>query len=199
MRLILASASPRRLDLLRSIGLSPEVRPVDLDEAPLPSESPEAMVLRLARAKAALAAAAGASRGALILAADTTVAVDGAILGKPASAADAARMLRLLSGRAHSVFTGIALRAAGEHGPAAEEVDESRVHFAPLTDADIATYVATGEPLDKAGAYGIQAGGGRFVERVEGSYTNVVGLPLARFERLLGRMGLALADLREGT
>lgn len=206
MRLILASASPRRLDLLRSIGLAPEVLPVDLDETPLPGERPEAMVVRLARAKARLAVASIEPSGAsprtepfaLVLAADTTVALDGRILGKPADAEDAARMLRLLSGRAHSVFTAVALRAAGAPGLLAEDVSESRVHFASLSDADIAAYVATGEPMDKAGAYGIQAGGGRFVAKVEGSYTNVVGFPLERLEPLLDRLGFTLRDLTGG-
>lgn len=197
MRLILASGSPRRLDLLRSIGLSPVVRPVELDETPLPGESPRTMVLRLAGEKAALAAA-DASQGALILAADTTVAVDGRILGKPADAGEAADMLRRLSGRAHSVFTAVALRVAGDGDRSAEDVCESRVHFAQLTEADIAAYVATGEPMDKAGAYGIQAGGGWFVARVEGSYTNVVGLPVERLEPLLARLGFGLEDLRRG-
>jgi septum formation protein len=206
-RLILASASPRRLELLRSVGLDPEVRPIALDEAPLPGESPEAMVLRLARAKAAQAAEAVASRAkdamtpaaaAVVLAADTTVAVEGRVLGKPADAAEAARMLRLLSGRAHAVVTGMALVLVDplDGMRAAEEVCETRVVFAPLTDDQIASYVATGEPMDKAGAYGIQGGAGRFVVRVEGSYSNVVGLPLERLEPLLARLGLDLAGLR---
>jgi septum formation protein len=203
MRLILASASPRRLELLRSLGLTPEVRPVDLDEAPRRGERPEAMVLRLARAKAKLAAADGDSHDAVILAADTTVAIDGLILGKPSDPGDAARMLRLLSGRAHSVFTAIAVRAAasparadGARALEADDVCESRVHFSAISAEDIAAYVATGEPMDKAGAYGIQAGGGRFVQRVEGSYANVVGLPVERLEPLLARLGLALQDIR---
>src|SRR5262245_39681975 len=189
MLLILASASPRRLELLRSMGLSPEVRPVVLDETPLPNEPPDAMVLRLARAKARAAAdEAAAMTDAVVLAADTIVAIDGRVLGKPADVQEAARMLRLLSGRSHSVFTAVALRRTGVDPPAAEEVCESRVHFAPLSDGEIAAYVATGEPMDKAGAYGIQAGGGRFVSRVEGSYTNVVGLPLDRISPLLARL-----------
>lgn len=198
MRLILASASPRRLELLRSIGLIPEVRPVDLDEAQLPGEAPETMVVRLARAKAELAAAALGVPGVLILAADTTVTVDGAVLGKPADAADAARMLRLLSGRAHSVFTAVALRTTDDPPRAADDVCESRVHFEPLTDADIAAYVASGEPMDKAGAYGIQAGGGRFVARVEGSYANVVGLPVERLEPLFMELGVGIDGFRRG-
>jgi septum formation protein len=159
------------------------VRPVDLDESPLPGEAPRDYVLRLAVEKAA------AASGELVLAADTTVVVDGEILGKPRDDDDARRMLRLLSGREHSVLTGIALGKAAE-------VDETLVRFAPLSEAEIDWYVATGEPRDKAGAYAIQGLGSLFVESVEGSYSNVVGLPIPRMYRLFARLGYDLKDFR---
>ncbi|HET9229561.1 MAG TPA: Maf family protein [Thermoanaerobaculia bacterium] len=178
---MLASGSPRRRELLEGLGLRFRVRPVDLDESPLPGEAPRDYVLRLALEKAT----ARVEPGELVLAADTTVVVDGEILGKPQDDEDARRMLRLLSGRDHSVLTGIAL------GDAAE-VDETRVRFAPLSDAEIDWYVATGEPRDKAGAYAIQGLGSLFVESVEGNYWNVVGLPVPRLYRLFARLGYDL-------
>ena len=164
-----------------------KVRPVDLDESPLPGEAPRDYVLRLAVEKAA------AGPGELVLAADTTVVVDGGILGKPLDDEDARRMLRLLSGREHSVLTGVALR--GPSGSAAE-VDETLVRFAPLSEAEIDWYVATGEPRDKAGAYAIQGLGSLFVEAVGGSWSNVVGLPIPRTYRLFARLGYDLKALR---
>jgi len=163
------------------------VRPVDLDESPLPGEAPRDYVLRLAVEKAASAS------GDLVLAADTTVVVDGEILGKPRDDEDARRMLRLLAGREHTVLTGIALH--GSSGKAAE-VDETLVRFAPLSEAEIDWYVATGEPRDKAGAYAIQGLGSLFVEAVEGSYSNVVGLPIPRMYRLFARLGYDLKAFR---
>ncbi|MFL6202493.1 MAG: Maf family protein [Thermoanaerobaculia bacterium] len=187
--LILASGSPRRRELLEGLGVRFQVRPVDLDESPRPGEAPRDYVLRLAIEKAA----AQAGPGELVLAADTTVVVDGEILAKPLDDEDARRMLRRLAGREHSVLTGIAL-----HGPGGEaaEVDESLVRFAPLSDAEIDWYVATGEPRDKAGAYAIQGLGSLFVEGVEGNWSNVVGLPVPRMYRLFARLGYDLREFR---
>ena len=166
-----------------------QMRPVDLDESPLPGEAPRDYVLRLAFEKAA----ARAGLGELVLAADTTVVVDGEILGKPLDDGDARRMLRLLSGREHSVLTGIALQGASGN---AAEVDETLVRFAPLSEAEIDWYVATGEPRDKAGAYAIQGLASLFVEAVEGSWSNVVGLPIPRTYRLFARLGYDLKAFR---
>jgi septum formation protein len=172
--LILASASPRRAEILSNAGI-PFIReiPTDVDETPAPGEPPRDYVMRLAQEKAA---AIEAQPGRIVLGADTTVVIDGEILGKPADPADAARMLRLLSGRAHEVITGICLRHCG-----GEIVDAAttRVWFALLSDAEIADYVAGGEPMDKAGAYGIQGLASKFVTRIEGCYFNVMGLPLS--------------------
>ncbi|HWN44727.1 MAG TPA: Maf family protein, partial [Thermoanaerobaculia bacterium] len=183
--LVLASGSPRRRELLEGLGVRFKVRPVDLDESPLPGEAPGDYVLRLATEKAA----ARVEPGELVLAADTTVVVDGEILGKPRDDEDARRMLRLLAGREHAVLTGIALGTAAE-------VDETRVRFAPLSEAEIDWYVSTGEPRDKAGAYAIQGLGSLFVEAVEGSYSNVVGLPVPRMYRLFARLGYDLKAFR---
>lgn len=176
---ILASASPRRADLLTAAGVAFEVRTVDVDERPFDAETAVDYVVRVAVDKAR---ACPASTDAVILAADTVVVVDGRILGKPADDADAARMLRLLSGRGHHVLTGVAVRR-GER--VAVEVDSTAVTFAPLSDTEIAWYVASREPRDKAGAYAVQGLASRFVERVEGSHSNVVGLPVARVCRML--------------
>lgn len=183
MKLILASSSPRRSALLTAVGYEFEVRVADVDETPLPEESAEALVARLAELKARTVAC---GPDELVLAADTTVACDGTILNKPDDEVEAARMLRRLSGRAHDVFTGVTLRhAAGEE----TFVERTIVWFAPLSEEDIAWYVATGEPLGKAGAYGIQGRASRFVTRVEGSYPNVVGLPTAQVAQRLARLG----------
>ncbi len=197
-RLILASASPRRLDILRSLGIEPEVRPAELEETPLPGEPPEETALRLALAKS-LAASGAALPGpggetVLVLGADTVVVVDGAALGKPASPDDACRMLALLSGREHEVLTALAIHAPPA-GRSERGVSRTRVRFRPLSGGEIAAYVATGEPMDKAGAYGIQGAGGRLVEEYRGSLTNVVGLPIELLEELLGRFGLGIGDL----
>jgi septum formation protein len=165
------------------------VRPVDLDESLRPGELPRDYVLRLATGKAA----ARVHPGELVLAADTTVVVDGEILGKPGDDEDARRMLRLLSGREHSVLTGIALQDGSR---TAAEVDEALVRFADLTPTEIDWYVATGEPRDKAGAYAIQGLGSLFVEGVEGSWSNVVGLPIPRVYRLFERLGYDLKQFR---
>ncbi len=172
--LILASGSPRRAELLRQAGIRFEVSAPDLDETLYAGEAPEAYVRRLAAAKARYVAA--THPGRLVLGADTTVVVDGEVLGKPRDAADAARMLGQLSGRSHVVLTGVCLI-----GPAGETRIESAVttvEFRPLEDAEIAGYVDSGEPMDKAGAYAIQGGAAGFVTRLDGDYSNVVGLPV---------------------
>ena len=172
--LVLASASPRRRSLLARLGLAFDVRPSDADETwPVGLEAgPAAAEVALRKARATTAP------GALVLAADTVVVLDGEVLGKPADAAEAARTLRRLSGRTHTVATGIALAHAGREATAHEI---TRVTFADLSDAEIAAYVRTGSPLDKAGSYGIQDDAGALlVERIEGDYFNVVGLPLRR-------------------
>lgn len=193
-RLVLASGSPRRRELLGGLGLELAVRPVDIDETPQPGEAPEDYVLRLARQKAAEAARAAAP-GELIIAADTIVARGGELFGKPVDEDDARRMLRTLSGRSHEVLTGVALDTS--EGPTRVAVRSSdlcrtRVTFAPLSDEEIDWYVATGEPNDKAGAYAVQGLGGLFVERLDGNYSNVVGLPLPTTYRLLRRVGYAV-------
>jgi len=171
MRVVLASRSPRRRELLLAAGLHVEVNPPDVDEAAAPGEPPAAMVLRLAIEKAATV-----ETGEVVVAADTAVVLDGEALGKPRDVEDAALMLARLSGRAHEVLTGFCVRQGRERLAA---VVKTEVSFRPLSQAEIFGYVSSGEPLDKAGAYGIQGLGGALVDRVEGSYTNVVGLPLA--------------------
>jgi septum formation protein len=185
--LILASASPRRAELLASAGYHFVVDPADVDESEQPGESPAEYVLRVARDKARTVAARGAANhGAVVLAADTTVVAGGALLAKPTDEADAVRMLTLLAGTAHDVFTGVVLVKDGRE---AADVVHTRVHMASMTPADIDWYVATGEAMGKAGAYGIQGRAARFVERIEGSWSNVVGLPVAAVERLLKSLG----------
>jgi septum formation protein len=181
--LILASASPRRAELLASAGFQFTVDPADVDESERPGESPEAYVLRVARDKArTVAARRKVDRGMAILAADTTVVAGGELLAKPADDADAARMLRLLAGTVHDVFTGVVLLTDRQE---AAEVVHTRVWMSQMTPADIQWYVDTGEARGKAGAYGIQGRAARFVERIEGSWSNVVGLPVAAVDRLL--------------
>jgi len=172
VRLVLASASPRRSELLTAAGIGFIGRPADIDESMQPHEQPDAYAMRLARTKAE---AVGAAADTIVLGADTVVVVDGSPLGKPRDGGDAAGMLRRLSGRTHQVLTGVALTHAG-----GVQIDlaTTLVSFQPLSDDEIAWYVATGEPLDKAGAYGIQGYASRFVTRIEGSYSNVVGLPV---------------------
>jgi septum formation protein len=197
--LVLASASPRRRELLTQAGLRFRVHPAHIPEDPLPGEEPIAYVTRLAREKAEAVfrelgrepAGGGdvdsASGSPLaVLGADTTVTLDGQILGKPVDAADAARMLRLLSGRSHRVITGVALVTA-EGTEVAAEV--TAVRFLSLSDEEIAAYVATGEPMDKAGAYAVQGGAARWIPRIEGCYFNVVGLPVSLVCALLEGSG----------
>src|SRR5712692_5228789 len=190
MKLILASASPRRAEVLRNAGIAFEAMATGVDEAPQPNESPEELVRRLAENKARLAAprVAGRDGPVIVVGADTEVVLDGAVLGKPASAEDARGMLRRLSGRTHSVITGLAAIRLPD-GEARTELETTQVSFAPLTPEEVEDYVASGEPFDKAGAYAIQGRGGRFVTRVEGCYFNVVGLPLARLYRILCDLG----------
>jgi septum formation protein len=211
---ILASASPRRRDLLAQVGYQFEVRPAHIPEDPLPGEDPITYVTRLAREKAEVvfkellaetnakkaecagqearvtagleAGATKAPPGLAVLGADTTVTLDDAILGKPEDAADAARILRLLSGRSHRVITGVALVTADRTEVAAEV---TAVRFLTLSDEEIAVYVASGEPMDKAGAYGIQGHAARWIPRIEGCYFNVMGLPLALVCSLLETCG----------
>lgn len=180
--LLLASSSPRRAELLAAAGIPFEIFAVPVDESLLDGETPEAHVRRLAEAKARAAAATHPAR--IVLGADTVVVIDGQVLGKPRDAAHAAAMLQQLSGRDHEVLTGVAIVApAGEFSAG---VACTRVWFATLTNEDIERYVASGEPMDKAGAYAIQGLGSRFVERIDGSYSNVVGLPVSLVWRLLG-------------
>lgn len=178
--LILASASPRRSELLKSARIAFQVDPAQVPEEPQPGEQPMAYAMRLARDKATAVFARHPK--SVVLGADTVVVVDEHLLEKPADAADAARMLRLLSGRAHQVITGVCVVAPGFERT---EAEITQVVFSPLREKEIAAYVATGEPMDKAGAYGIQGVASRWVERIEGCYFNVVGLPLARTYRLL--------------
>ncbi len=176
--LVLASASPRRQELLRNAGISFEVHPADIPEDPLPGESAKDCAERLAREKALAVARVrpNLSPNDVVLGADTVVVVDGALLGKPSDAADAARMLRMLSGRTHQVITGVCLVAGGVARVSSET---TVVTVNRLTDQDIADYVASGEPMDKAGAYAIQAIASRWIPRIDGDYGNVVGLPVA--------------------
>jgi len=190
-KLILASASPRRAEILRSLGIPFEADPSDVDETPLSGEAPDETACRLASAKAAVVAA--RRPGAWVLAADTLVVLDEAVLGKPADDAEAARMLLQLSGREHRVVTGVCLCA--DMDPGTTLTEWSRVRFAPLTQAEVAWYVATGEPRDKAGAYAVQGLGARFVEGIEGSFTNVMGLPARVVYRLLRETRNPSADL----
>lgn len=184
MRLILASASPRRAELLRAAGIEFEVSPADVDERFLAGEKPEGAVVRLAEQKAAAIAA--GQPDAVVLGADTTVVVGGEALGKPADGADAARMLRLLSGRAHEVLTGICLRAAGRK---LVHLEATRVRMLKLSEAEIAWYLSTGEAFDKAGAYAVQGLASRFIGGIDGSYSNVVGLPISSVYELLKELG----------
>ena len=170
------------------------MRPAEVDETPLPGEPAEECVLRLARAKAA----ASAGPGELVLAADTLVVLDDEILGKPAGPDEAAAMLGRLAGRQHRVVTGVAVRE-GADGRTAAAVETTRVTIAGLTPAAIARYVASGEPLDKAGAYAIQGLGALLVERIDGNYSNVVGLPLPLTRRLVAELGHDLLELGQAS
>lgn len=183
MRLLLASASPRRAELLRAAGFQFDVQPADVDEAFQVGESPEGHVGRLAEAKAEAVLNGAGER--VVLAADTVVVIDDLVLGKPADARDATRMLRLLSGRRHRVLTGVAVVVPGPGQRRLTRVEATTVELAALTSEDVAWYVGSGEPADKAGGYAVQGLASRFVTRIEGSYSNVVGLPVALVHAML--------------
>jgi len=189
---ILASASPRRREMLERLGLDFIIRPADIEEIPLPGESPEHFAERAAQDKARALAS---PDGLPVLASDTVVEIDGEILGKPGDREDARRMLHRLSARSHRVHTGMAL-ASGETIPSL--VDTTRVSFAPLDDDLIEWYLQTGEPMDKAGAYGIQGAGGIFVVAIDGAPQTVIGLPVHRLAELFRAAGLNLPDLLVG-
>lgn len=181
--LVLASGSPRRKQWLEALNLPFEVQVPDVDETPIMDEDPENLVLRLARTKAEVISA--RNPGRWVLAADTTVAVDHHTLNKPENVEDAVRMLMLLQGRAHQVHTGMALRRNDEiHS----FVDTAQVFFRPFTEAQARWYVATGEPMDKAGSYAIQGIGALFIEKVDGSFATVMGLPVERLSSLLFKL-----------
>ncbi len=187
MRIVLASASPRRAEILRYAGIPFETAATHVDETPRRGEAPVALVKRLAMEKAR-AAAKAAHEECIVVAADTEVVLDGRIYGKPASPEGAAEMLRSLAGKTHDVLTGVALMRM----PRAElgvEHEETRVTVAAMTEEEISGYVASGEPMGKAGAYAIQGHAGRFITRIEGCYYNVMGLPLSRLYRMLREMG----------
>jgi septum formation protein len=199
-RIYLASRSPRRRDLLKQIGLPYELlllredlrRGPDIDETPLPDESPGVYVLRMAQEKAAMAVRQIAYRRLPqkpVLAADTTVVFDGQIVGKPDDAEHAARILRALSGREHQVLTAVAMALREQ---VESQISVSSVWFREISDADIRRYCASGEPLDKAGAYGIQGRAGAFVTRIAGSYSGIMGLPLAETMELLRKFDIAV-------
>jgi septum formation protein len=187
MKLILASASPRRAEILRDAGLSFTVLSSAVDETPYPGEDPQTLVLRLAAAKAELVAA-RAVGPSIIIAADTVVVLEGKILGKPRSSDDARNMLEQLSGRTHAVLTGVSLIRL----PDVERrqfVESTLVHFAQISGDEITRYLATEEPHDKAGAYAIQGRAGRYIPRIEGCYFNIVGLPLSRLMSAIRELG----------
>ncbi len=190
-RLVLASASPRRRDLLESLRLAFEVRSAGIDESVLADEAPKDHVLRLACAKAQ----AVALPGELVLAADTIVVVDGEILGKPVDARDAQQMLHQLAGRRHEVYSGVALFEAASSSMVSG-LERSEVAIADISNDEIGWYVSTGEPLDKAGSYAIQGLGALFVESIVGNYTNVVGLPLPLTRSLFQRLSYDILDFR---
>jgi septum formation protein len=184
-KLILASGSPRRSEILTSVGWEFEKHVPDIDETELPGEDPAAYVQRLAKTKAEAIAASFPSR--LVLGADTTVVLDGRIIGKPIDLDDARKMILDLSGNWHEVLTGVALAYDGQTSVG---VQSTRVKFAAMTEAEITFLVEKGEPLDKAGAYAVQAQAALFIEKVDGDYWNVVGLPVSLVYELAGRLGL---------
>ena len=190
-QLILASASPRRSEILRGLGLGFEIEPADIDESRLRDEAAEIYVERVARSKADNRR----RPGTLTIAADTIVVIDDSVLGKPESPEDAKRMLARLAGREHEVLTAVAVLDA-DSGALRSAVERSKVRIAAMSLSEINWYVATGEPLDKAGAYAIQGLGSLFVESVEGNYTNIVGLPVPTLYRLVAELGQSLLDFR---
>ena len=188
LRVILASQSPRRRELLSLVGIAHDVQPADIDESYLTGERPRDHAERLARGKAEVIAA--REPEAVVIGSDTIVVVDGDVLGKPVDANDAVRMLARLAGRSHVVITAVAVAWRGETRSALEEVG---VTFHPLSRAEIDAYIATGEPMDKAGAYGIQGYGATIVARVDGDYFAVMGLPVQRLVRVLDALGIRYA------
>ena len=188
VRVILASQSPRRRELLNLVGIAHEVRPADIDESYLAGERPREHAERLARGKTAVIA--GREPDALVIGSDTIVVVDGDVLGKPVDEPDAVRMLERLAGRSHVVVTAVAVAWRGGTRSAVEEVG---VTFHPMNRTEIDAYIATGEPMDKAGAYGIQGYGATIVSRVDGDYFAVMGLPLQRLTRVLASIGIRYA------
>ena len=189
-RLVLASGSPRRREMLERLGLDATVRPAEVDESPLAREEPEAYVRRLASAKAR----ARAAPGTVTIGADTTVVLDGQIVGKPRDRAEARAMLGALSGRCHEVLTAVAVIADGTREAAA--VERSTVELAPVDEARVGWYTSLEEPYDKAGGYALQGAGSLFADRVEGSISNVIGLPLPLLDRLFSQLGIDLLDFR---
>ncbi len=185
MAMILASQSPRRRELLGQMGFSFTVRPAKGEELPHPELTPAQLVEELARQKA-LEVSAGAEADDVVVAADTVVAIDGKVLGKPHDKVHAAQMLSALSGREHTVYTGVAVKR-GEN--LLVEHEATQVRFRPLTEREIDLYIQTGEPMDKAGSYGIQGYGALLVEGIRGDYFNVVGLPICRLGRMLAQVG----------
>jgi septum formation protein len=185
-KIILASASPRRAEMLEILGVSFELAPSNVNERPHPDEAPSDYIIRLARAK--VIDVARKKEAGLVIGADTIVVVDGKLLGKPEDREDAERMLRQLSGRWHAVMTGVALYEAGTKREVVD-YDKTLVRFAQLTEREIDWYVGSGEPMDKAGAYAIQGKGSIFVEEIAGNYHNVVGLPIPLVYRLAKRLG----------
>ena len=194
MNIILASQSPRRRELLTQMGLTYQVRPADIAEHMDRALPPHALVEAISAEKAA-AAAANASPDDLIIAADTVVALDGAVLGKPADELEAFRMLSTLSGGRHQVYTGVTVLAGDEKHTEYEVTD---VTFRELSEQEIEDYIRTGEPMDKAGAYGIQGYGALFIEGIQGDYYNVMGLPVCRLGRMLERVGVNCMRLAAG-
>ena len=188
MKIILASASPRRRELLEGLGLQLTIRPALGEEHPVPGLSGGETAKHLSRAKC-LEIAADADADAVVIAADTVVCLDDEILGKPTDEQDAGRMLRALSGRDHRVFTGVTVARGGR---VLSDYEETAVHFRPLSEREIEAYIATGEPMDKAGAYGIQGRASLFVRAIEGDYFNVVGLPLCKLGQMLKELGVEL-------
>lgn len=188
-KIVLASTSPRRAELLKQIGIEFDLAPGNVQERPHPDEAPADYITRLARAK--VMAVAREREAGLIIGADTVVVLDAQLLGKPKDEADAERMLRSLSGRWHAVMTGVALYDVAT-GQEVADFDKTLVRFARLSNQEIEWYVKTSEPMDKAGAYGIQGLGGLFVDEIAGNYYNVVGLPLPLVYRLARRLGYSL-------
>ena len=190
MKLILASGSPRRKELMEMFRPAElQIIPAKGEEQPHPELSPAELVMELSRCKAAEVAAQYAAPEDAVIGADTVVVLDGEVLGKPKNAEDARRMLRALSGRAHTVFTGITVLRDGRM---LQHAERTEVHFRPLDEAEIERYIATGEPMDKAGAYGAQGYASLFVEKLEGDFFNVMGLPLCALGNLLKQLGVNL-------